>query len=81
MEEDLEEITKDWSTDFLIPTDPVEISDIDSPETMQDTPGPSRMKKTEEAQDLDRASMKTASISPEQGGDGREIDGIEVETE
>jgi hypothetical protein len=78
-EEDLEEITKDWSVDLLIPADPAEISDIDSPETAQDTPGPSRIKKTEEVQDLDSASMKTASISPEQGGDGREIDGTEVE--
>jgi hypothetical protein len=78
-EEDLEEITKDWSVDLLIPADPVEISDIDSPETAQDTPGPSRMKKTEEVQDLDSASVKTASISPEQGGDGGEIDGAEVE--
>jgi hypothetical protein len=78
-EEDLEEITKDWSVDLLIPADPAEISDIDSPETVQDTPGPSRTKKTEEVQDLDSASAKTASISPEQGGDGGEIDGAEVE--
>jgi hypothetical protein len=33
MEEDLEEITKDWSTYLLIPIDPAKISDIDSPET------------------------------------------------
>jgi hypothetical protein len=66
MEEDLEEITKDWSKDLLISVYPAEISDIDSPETAQDTPGPSRMKKIEEVQDLDSASMKTASISPEQ---------------
>jgi hypothetical protein len=33
-------------------------------------------KKTEEVQDLDSAFANTASISPEQGGDGREIDGI-----
>jgi hypothetical protein len=79
MEEDLEEITKDWSIDLLIPVDPVEISDIDSPETAQDTPRPSRTKKTEEVQDLDSASVKTASISPKKGGDGGEIDGIEVE--
>jgi hypothetical protein len=79
MEEDLEEITKDWSVDLLIPADPVEISDIDSPETVQDTPGPSRTKKTEEVQDLDSASVKTASISPEQGGDGEELNDKEVE--
>jgi hypothetical protein len=78
-EEDLEEITKDWSADLLIPADPAEISDIDSPETAPDTPGPSKIKKTEEVHDLDNASVKTASISAEQGGDGREIDGAEVE--
>jgi hypothetical protein len=61
----LEEITKDWSTDLLIPADPVEMSDIDSPETAHDTPGPSKTKKTEEAQDVSSTSVKTASISPE----------------
>jgi hypothetical protein len=54
MEEDLEEITKDWSADLLIPADPVEMSDIDSPETTHDTPGPSKTKKTEEAQDVSK---------------------------
>jgi hypothetical protein len=42
-EEDLEEITKDWSADLLIPAEPTEMSDPDSPEIMhkeQDTPGP-----------------------------------------
>jgi hypothetical protein len=78
-EEDLEEITKDWSVDLLIPADPAEISDLDSPETASDTPGPSKIKKTEEVHDLDNASVKTASISAEQGGDGGEIDGTEVE--
>jgi hypothetical protein len=47
-EEDLEEITKEWSTNLLILADPAEISDIDSPETTSDTPGPSKIKKTEE---------------------------------
>jgi hypothetical protein len=44
-EEDLEEITKEWSMDLLVPTDPTEISDIDSPRTAQDTLGPSKTKK------------------------------------
>jgi hypothetical protein len=47
IEEDLEEITKDWSEDLLIPTDPAEMFDLDSLETVhkeQDTPGPSKMK-------------------------------------
>jgi hypothetical protein len=42
--EDLEEITKDWSANLLVLADPAEISDIDSPETAQDTPGPRRTK-------------------------------------
>jgi hypothetical protein len=79
MEEDLEEITKDWSMDLLIPVDPTEISDIDSTETALDTPEPINIKKIEEVHDLDSASANTASISPEQGGDGEEIDFIEVE--
>jgi hypothetical protein len=37
------------------------------------------MKKIEEVQDLDSAPVKTSSISLEQGGDGGEIDGAEVE--
>jgi hypothetical protein len=78
-EDDLEEITKEWSADLLVPADPAEISDIDSPETTHDTPGPSKTKKNEEAQDINSTSAKTASISPEQGGDGGEIDGTEVE--
>ena len=46
--EDLEEITKEWSTDILIPTNPIEISDLNSPEDThkeQNTP-----KKNEEVQ-------------------------------
>jgi hypothetical protein len=74
-EEDLEEITKEWSADLLVPTNPVDISDIDSPDAMQDTPGPSKMNKTkktnetkkvEEVQDVDSYSVKTASITPGQ---------------
>jgi hypothetical protein len=45
------------------------MSDPDSPETMHDTPGPSKMKKTEEVQELSSASGKTASVSPDRGGD------------
>ena len=29
-EDDLEEITKEWSVDLLIPANPVEMSDVDS---------------------------------------------------
>jgi hypothetical protein len=78
-EEDLEEITKDCSTNLLLPADPVEISDVDNPETAQDTPGPSKTKKTEEVQELDNASIKIASISPTEGGDGEDFNEKEVE--
>jgi hypothetical protein len=77
MEEDLEEVTKDWSTDLLIPADPTEMSNPDSPETVHDTPGPSKMKKTEEVQDLSSTSGKTTSVSPDRGGEEEEINGIE----
>jgi hypothetical protein len=65
--------------DLLIPADPVEISDVDSPKVAPDTPRPSKIKNTEEVHDLDSASVKTASISVEQGEDGGDIDGAEVE--
>ena len=53
-EEDLEEITKDWSAELLILVDPTKMSDpklIGSPEITheeKDTPGPSKRKKTKE---------------------------------
>jgi hypothetical protein len=31
--DDLEEITKEWSVDLLVPADPMEMSDVDSLET------------------------------------------------
>jgi hypothetical protein len=31
MEEDLEDITKEWSADLLIPSNPIEIFDINNP--------------------------------------------------
>jgi hypothetical protein len=33
MEDDLEEITKEWSVDLLVQVDPTEMSDVDSHET------------------------------------------------
>jgi hypothetical protein len=74
-EEDIKEITKDWSVDLLIPTNPMEFSDVDSPKAAQDTPGPSKMKKPEEVHDVDSASVRTASITPDEGDDGEEIEG------
>jgi hypothetical protein len=79
MKEDLKEITKDWSTYLLIPADPTDMSDPDSPETVHDTPRPNKTKKTEEVQDLRSASGNTASVSPDRGGDEEEINGTGVE--
>jgi hypothetical protein len=79
IEDDLDEITKEWSLDLLVSAKPVEMSDVDSLETATNIPGPSKTKKTEEVHDLDNAFFKTASISPEQGGDDEEINGVEVE--
>jgi hypothetical protein len=82
-EEDLEEITKEWSVDLLVSTDPTEMSDIDSPRTAQDTPGPNKtkkaktMKKTEEFKDVDNLSVRTNSITLDEEGDDEE--GIETE--
>jgi hypothetical protein len=44
-EDDLEEITKELSTNLLVATDPTDMSDEERPEAMLDTPGPSRTKK------------------------------------
>jgi hypothetical protein len=74
-EEDLEEITKEWSTDLLIPVEPVDLFNIDSPEAVHNTPGLSNTKKNEEDQEVSSTLVKTTSISPDQGGDAREIDG------
>jgi hypothetical protein len=53
--------------------------DVDNLEAAHYTLGPKKTKKNEEAQDVSNTSAKTTSISPEQGGYGGEIDGIEVE--
>jgi hypothetical protein len=78
-EEYLEEITKDWLVDLLIPVDHAEMSDINCPEVVHDTPGPNKTKKNEESQDVSSTSAKTTSISPEKGGYGGEIDSAKVE--
>jgi hypothetical protein len=77
---DLEKITKEWSTDLLIAVDwPAEMSDMDIPEAMLDTPGPCKTKKDVEVQDICSTSTKTTSHSPAKGGNDEEIGGIEVE--
>jgi hypothetical protein len=58
--------------DLLISEDPAEISNIDSPKAAQDTPGPSRTKKTtemekpEEVQYIDNRSVRMTSIMPDE---------------
>jgi hypothetical protein len=78
-EDDLEEITKELLADLLVPTDPAEMFDVDILETMTNTPGPSKTNKDDEVHDVHSTSVKTTSISPEQGNDGGELGGIEVE--
>jgi len=79
IEEDLEEITKEWLEDLLIPSNPMELSNVDSLEAAQDTPGPSKTNNPEEVHDVDSSSVRNASISPNEGGDGEEIEGAEIE--
>jgi hypothetical protein len=78
-EDDLEEITKEWSTDLLVAADPTEMSNVDIPKAMSDTPGPRKTKKDVEAQDIHSTFMKTASLSPAKGGEDEELGGKEVE--
>jgi hypothetical protein len=78
-EDDLEEITKEWSTDLLVAADPTDMSNVEIPEAMLDTLGPSKTKKDDEVEDVPSTSTKTTSISPVQGGDGDELGDIEVE--
>jgi hypothetical protein len=42
---------------------------------MQDTPEPSKTKKPEEVHNVDSTSVRTASISLDKVGDGKEIEG------
>jgi hypothetical protein len=57
-EDDLEKITKEWSADLLVAADPVEMSNIDRPEAMPDTPGLRKPKKDVEVQDIHNTSTK-----------------------
>jgi hypothetical protein len=77
-EEDIKEITKEWSADLLILANPMELSDVYNTKAMQDTPRPSKTKNPEEIHDIDSASVRTASITPEKGDDGEEIEGTEI---
>jgi hypothetical protein len=78
-EEDMEEITKEWPAEFLVPVEQTELSDLDligSPVVTQeeyDGPSSSKKKKKEEVQEINSASEETASDSPG-GGGGDEVD-------
>jgi hypothetical protein len=65
--------------DLLVAVDPTEMSDLEIPEAMSNTPGPSNTKKDDEVQDVHSTSTNTTSISPMQGGDGEELGGTKVE--
>jgi hypothetical protein len=71
----MEEITKEWPTEFLIPVDQAELSDPDligSPMVTReeyDAPRSSKRKKKEEVQELNSVSDETASESLGGGGD------------
>jgi hypothetical protein len=77
--EDMEEIIKEWLTEFLILVDQAELSDPDLIVSLvvtreeYDAPRSSRRKKKEEVQYLNNASDETASESPRGGGD-EEVD-------
>jgi hypothetical protein len=78
-EDDLEEITKEWSVDLLVAADPADMFDKEIPKAMLDTPRPSKTKKDDEVEDVPSTSTKTTSISSVQGGDGDKLVGTEVE--
>jgi hypothetical protein len=81
-EEDLEEITKEWSANLLIPANLAEVSDIDNLVGVQNTPRPSKTKKTkktnkdEDIQDVDRISIRTTSVTPEKGSNGEDLEEV-----
>jgi hypothetical protein len=61
-EEDLEEITKEWSVDLLVSADPTEMSDIDSPELHRIHLGPVRQRKKRRRRRLKKSRMLTAYL-------------------
>jgi hypothetical protein len=74
-EEDLEEITKEWPTEFLIPVDQAELSNPNLIGSLvvtheeYDAPNSSRKKKKEDVQEIHNTLEETASDSPRGGGD------------
>jgi RNase H-fold protein (predicted Holliday junction resolvase) len=64
IKDDLEEITKEWSTNLLVVADPANMSNEEIPKAMLDTPRPRKNKKDDEVEYIPSTSMKTTSISP-----------------
>jgi hypothetical protein len=85
-DEDMQEITKEWPAEFLLPVDKTELSNpniIEIPMvTREEYDGPSSSKKKikEEVQEINNASEENASESPGGGGDD-EVDQKEDEGE
>jgi hypothetical protein len=85
-EEDLEEITKEWPTEFLIPVDQAALSDPNLIGSLvvtreeYDAPSSSRKKKKEDVQEIHSTSKESALDSPSGGGDD-EMDKEEKEGE
>jgi hypothetical protein len=85
-EEDMEEITKEWSPKFLVLVEQTELSDPDLIGILvvtheeYDGPNNSKRKKKEEIQERHSASEETITDSPE-GGGGDEVDKEEDEGE
>jgi hypothetical protein len=82
----MEEITKEWPAEFLVPVEQTELSNPDligSPVvTREEYDGPSskKKKKKEEVQEINNASEETTPDSPG-GGGGDEVDQEEDEGE
>jgi hypothetical protein len=85
-EEDMEEITKEWPEELLVPVNHAELSDPDLIGSLvvtreeYDAPNSSRKKKKEDVQEIHNTSEETASDSPSRGGDD-EVDKEEKEGE
>jgi hypothetical protein len=74
-EKDMEEITKEWLMEFLVPVEQTELSDLDLINSLvvtreeYDGPTSSRRKKKEEVQEMNNASKETTPDSRGGGGD------------
>jgi hypothetical protein len=73
----MEEITKEWPAELLIPVDQAELSDPNLIKSLlftceeYEAPNSSRRKKKKEVQKMNNASEETASDSPGGGGDDK----------